>query len=48
MTHADRVQAVAAAFGQPETDVERWPIAVVQAFHRCAIARGWLHAQVTS
>ena len=36
------VQAVAAAFGLPETDVARWSPRTVAIFHRVAVARGWL------
>ena len=42
MTHAQRVTDVALAFCQPETDVATWPVGVVDAFWRCAKARGYL------
>lgn len=42
MTHTQRVTDVALAYGRPESDVANWPIGVVLAFWRNAVARGYL------
>lgn len=40
--HQLRIAAVATAYAMPAADVATWPVAVVLAFHRNAIARGYL------
>lgn len=41
-THQQRIAAVATAYALPTDDVATWPVGVVLAFHRNAIARGYL------
>lgn len=36
------VEIVAASYGQSVEDVRRWPTGVISAFHRNAIARGYI------